>query len=199
MIEIKQKASVLVPVRLATSAGAFITGVAVDSVSATVKKADGAETTLTLTAPDWQEATTGAFAGQGTYMLRLPSTVTDKVGALVYSVKSPTSTAYHGAVYVAAPYATFLGGGDTVAPIVWSVATPRRNQVRITFSEKVTMTAGADGALNITNYDIPGLTVLSAVSEGDRVVLLTTSNQVTGTTYTLAVRNITDLDGNTIT
>lgn len=199
MIEIKQNSSVLVPVRLSKQDGAFIPGVPVTDVVAVVKKADGTEATLTLTAADWLEATTAAFADQGTYMLRIPASATNRTGALVYAVKSPTSTVYHGAVYVAAPAVSFLGGGNTATPLIISVSAPRRNQVRVGFSEPMLMTNGSAGALNPANYTITGLTILSVAQDGEQAVILTTSNQTTGVSYTLEVQNVQDLDGNVVT
>ena len=92
----------------------------------------------------------------------------------------------------------FYANGDTVAPILVQVASPKHNQVRITFSEPVVMTAGANGALNIANYTIPGLTVLLAASLNVQQVLLTTTAQTPNFLYTLEVNNIEDLVGNPI-
>lgn len=93
---------------------------------------------------------------------------------------------------------SFYSNGDTVAPFIVLVASPSHTQVRITFSEAVVMTTGANGALNVNNYQIPGLTVLNVTSLSAQQVMLTTSTQTANFLYSLGVTSIQDLQGNTI-
>jgi hypothetical protein len=60
------------------------------------------------------------------------------------------------------------------------------------------MTAAANGALNLTNYSIPGLTLTAVVSLTSQQVMLTTSAQSPNFLYNLTVTNIEDLQGNPI-
>lgn len=92
----------------------------------------------------------------------------------------------------------FYANGDTVNPIIIQVASPKHTQVKVTYSEPVVMTTAANGALNPTNYNIPGLTVLAVTSLTSQQVLLTTSTQTADYLYTLTVSNIEDLAGNPI-
>lgn len=70
-------------------------------------------------------------------------------------------------------------------------------QVKVTFSEPVTPAT----AQVANNYKIQGLTISSAVlsaAPNDDMVILNTSQQSEGATYTLVVNNVKDLAGNTI-
>jgi hypothetical protein len=96
------------------------------------------------------------------------------------------------------PYVSFIGGGATSNPVVAQVDVPRRNQVRVTFSEPVVMTGDVNGALRLANYDIPGLTLYAVSRVSDTQVLLTTAVQVPGTAYNLTISNVEDLDGNPV-
>ena len=93
---------------------------------------------------------------------------------------------------------TFYANGDTVNPTVLQVASPKHTQVKITFSEPVVMTTAANGALNLSNYTIPGLTLIAVASLTSQQVLLTTSAQVPDFLYSLSIFNIEDLSGNPI-
>jgi hypothetical protein len=93
---------------------------------------------------------------------------------------------------------SFLSNGDTVNPFIVQVASPKHTQVKITFSEPVVMTTGANGALNLANYSIPGLTLIAVQSLTAQQVMLTTSAQTPNFLYTLAVINVEDLIGNPI-
>lgn len=92
----------------------------------------------------------------------------------------------------------FYANGDTVNPTVLQVASPKHTQVKITFSEPVVMTTAANGALNLSNYTIPGLTLIAVASLTSQQVLLTTSAQVPDFLYSLSIFNIEDLSGNPI-
>jgi hypothetical protein len=96
------------------------------------------------------------------------------------------------------PYVQFEANGDTVAPVILQVASPTHTSVRITFSEPVVMTTGSNGALNISNYSIPGLTIVAISALTAQQVLLTTSAQAPLFLYTLSVANVEDLQGNVI-
>lgn len=93
----------------------------------------------------------------------------------------------------------FYSNGDTAAPIIIQVSTPRNNQVKVTFSEPMTMTTASDGALNPLNYAItPSIAIISVVQVTSQQVLLTTATQSPNTLYTLTVVNATDIHGNPI-
>lgn len=93
---------------------------------------------------------------------------------------------------------SFLSNGDTVNPIIVSVSSPKHTEVKVTFSEAVVMTTGANGALNLANYNIPGLTIIAITSLTAQQVLITTSPQTPNFLYTLSVVNVEDLVGNPI-
>jgi hypothetical protein len=93
---------------------------------------------------------------------------------------------------------SFLSNGDTVNPIIVQVSSPKFTQVKVTFSEPVVMTGAANGALNLANYSIPGLTLVGVVSLTAQQVLLTTSAQTPNFLYSLSITNIEDLVGNPI-
>lgn len=93
---------------------------------------------------------------------------------------------------------SFLSNGDTVNPIIVSVSSPKHTEVKVTYSEPVVMTAGANGALNLANYSIPGLTIIAITSLTAQQVLITTSPQTPNFLYTLSVINVEDLVGNPI-
>ena len=76
--------------------------------------------------------------------------------------------------------------------------TPQYNEVLVTFSRPVKMTTEITGALNLYNYVIEGLTLLSVARESDQQVLLATSTQRVSIPYTLTVDNVEDLSGNPI-
>jgi hypothetical protein len=92
----------------------------------------------------------------------------------------------------------FFSNGDTDNPIIVQVSSPKHTQVKITFSEPVVMTNAANGALNLGNYTIPGLTIISVASLTAQQVMLTTSPQTPDFLYSLSVINIEDLSGNPI-
>lgn len=92
----------------------------------------------------------------------------------------------------------FYANGDTVNPIIFSVASPKHTQVRVTFSEPVVMTTDPEGALNLMNYSIGGLTIIAVEALTSQQVLLTTSSQTPNFLYTLTITNVEDLAGNPI-
>lgn len=96
------------------------------------------------------------------------------------------------------PYVQFKANGDTDLPIIVQVASPTHTTVRVTYSEPVVMTAGSNGALNISNYSIPGLTITGIASLTSQQVLLTTSAQTPNFLYSLTVINVEDTQGNPI-
>ncbi|HEU4964769.1 MAG TPA: S-layer homology domain-containing protein [Bacilli bacterium] len=89
---------------------------------------------------------------------------------------------------------------DEDAPTLDAAYATKNDKVLVTFSEEV-----GRSALNISNYDIEGLSVLKAEYKplaDDQVdkttIVLTTSSQTEGTIYTAKVSNVTDLAGNVI-
>jgi hypothetical protein len=60
------------------------------------------------------------------------------------------------------------------------------------------MDTSSIGALNVSNYSIPGLTIYSSTALTSQQVLLATSAQTPNFLYTLTVSNVQDLQGNTI-
>lgn len=90
----------------------------------------------------------------------------------------------------------FYSNGDTVAPIIIQVSTPRNNQVKVTFSEPMTMTTNSDGALNPANYSIsPSISIYDVTQLTSQQVMLTTETQAPNNLYTLTVVNVTDIHG----
>ena len=114
------------------------------------------------------------------------------------SVAAHTLPGSTGAKLSAGSGVKFLANGDTVNPVVLQVSSPKHTQVKITFSEPVVMTTGANGALNLGNYNIPGLTLIAVSSLTSQQVLLTTSAQTPDFLYSLSVINVEDLVGNPI-
>ncbi len=84
---------------------------------------------------------------------------------------------------------------DSDPPLISGASAEDTNHVLLDFNEPV----NSIDANNAANYSISGLSVTTAaLLPGNRSVRLTTSNMVTGTSYTLAVSNVRDLIGNTI-
>jgi hypothetical protein len=84
---------------------------------------------------------------------------------------------------------------DTIAPTVATVSgTP--NKVTLTFSEPIDPTS----ATNASDYSIAGLSVTNAIVSPDdpRAVILTTSAQTLGQSYSVTVKNVRDRFNNTI-
>ncbi|MBT2641718.1 Ig-like domain-containing protein [Bacillus sp. ISL-41] len=89
---------------------------------------------------------------------------------------------------------------DSVNPELTSAVATKNNKIALTFSEDVNATA-----LNIANYSIEGLQVLSAEykkdADGNSIkneVILTTAAQTEGTIYKLIATNVQDLNGNVV-
>lgn len=82
------------------------------------------------------------------------------------------------------------GDGDFVRPTLATVTGAMgRNQVALTFSEPV-----AESTVLAGNFTIPGLTVTGAkLMPGQRDVVLTTSTQTAGSSYTVTVAGVRDL------
>jgi hypothetical protein len=93
---------------------------------------------------------------------------------------------------------SFLANGDSANPFILQVSSPKHTQVKITFSEPVEMTTAPNGALNLLNYSIPGLTLIAVASLTAQQVLLTTSAQTPDFLYSLSVTNVEDISGNPI-
>lgn len=92
----------------------------------------------------------------------------------------------------------FTANGDTVNPLIFSVASPKHTQVRVTYSEPVVMTTDPEGALRLSNYSIAGLTISAIEQLSATSVMLTTSSQTPNFLYTLVITNVEDLSGNPI-
>jgi hypothetical protein len=100
MYEYKKNISRFAPVRMFTAAGTPVSGVSYSDVTATAMKANGSILNFSVGSADWIEATTGAFAGAGVYAVRLPASVLDIPGMLVYAIKAPGAESYIGSVKV---------------------------------------------------------------------------------------------------
>ena len=86
-------------------------------------------------------------------------------------------------------------GGDTTPPTMSSANALNETSVKIKFSEGLDQTT----AENTSNYSItPSLTVSNASLQNNDEVVLTTGTQESGTTYTITVNNVEDLNGNVI-
>jgi hypothetical protein len=200
MLTVKKNKTAWVPVTLFGFDGLPIDGATYDLLQVEIVRADGTQSTLTVTSADWRPLATGLFASSGLYELRLPTTATTVEGLLYYAVRFDSFDPAYGSVQVIStvPYVAFDGGGETINPTIVSAIAPRRNAVIVTFSEPVLMTTAGNGALNIGNYRIDGLLVISVTQQNDRAVIITTSTQTPGTVYPLTVLNIEDLNGNPI-
>jgi hypothetical protein len=129
---------------------------------------------------------TGLFS-----FLPLASEVAAHVSYMVSSNKNPTR--YFGQLEAS-------GGAvaDTTPPLVHRVEALSGTVLRVIYSEAVVMTSGSDGALNLANYMIAGLSISGVTHETDRSVRLVTSPQTPGNTYTLVISNVADIHGNVI-
>jgi hypothetical protein len=207
MLELKKDVQVWVPVRMIDPAGVPIVGLTDADVVCSVFKSDGTEVTQGVGPTTWEEATVGALADAGVYRVRLSAGLLDVLGFLTYAIQDSATppNIFVGLADIVAylqpaptPYVSFTANGDTVAPIILQVASPKHTQVRVTFSEAVVMTTASNGALNLSNYDIPGLTITAATATTAQQVVLTTSTQTPNLLYTLTVTNVEDLQGNPI-
>lgn len=107
MIEVKQNTQVRVAVRLLTSTGTPVIGKVIGDITVSVGKSNGVSANVSgLISADWAELGSGdatsALNNTGSYMLRLPTSVTDQVGALVYAVKCTGADTYIGSIKVVA-------------------------------------------------------------------------------------------------
>ncbi|MCK5571059.1 MAG: Ig-like domain-containing protein, partial [Spirochaetes bacterium] len=86
-------------------------------------------------------------------------------------------------------------GGD-VEPYIQNVYSYSNTEVVVYFSEAVEIAS----AENLTNYSIPGLTIISATRDAADFskINLDTGSQGDGTIYTLTINNVTDLNWNSI-
>ena len=199
MGDFPQNSSVRVGVTLAApTTGTPVTGVVYTAVTATAYKADGSTVPITMSSGNWAELTSGAFANTGTYDLVIPGTVTNVLGLVKYAVSVSGAVVYRDSFNVITPFFAFTGGGTTTNPTITKVTTPYSSQMIITFSTGMKMDSSSSGALNISNYFCPGLTLSNPVSLAANVVMLTTSSQVPGLQYTVSVSNVQDLNGNVV-
>lgn len=204
MYDVVENVSHWLPVRIFDTGGNPVAGVVFGSITAAVMKADHTQAAFTVLTTDWVEATSSAFSATGTYMIQVPASVLDQVGPLEYAVASGGSNRVHiGSVKVVRhdeglPYVAFTSNGNTVAPIITQVASTKRTQVQVTYSEPVVMTTGSNGALNLSNYSVTGLTLITVVSLSSQQVLISTSTQTPNFLYDLTVVNVEDLNGNPI-
>jgi hypothetical protein len=84
---------------------------------------------------------------------------------------------------------------DSTPPsLIGATAGENQKSVTLTFSEAVDPTTISAAG----NYTINGLTVTAATLKGDSAVILTTSQQAAGTTYTVTVSGVKDSAGNPI-
>jgi hypothetical protein len=102
MIEYKQSVAAKLPVRIVDSGGTAVAGVLYSAITATAMKSDGTTSAISVTAPDWVEVTTGAFAGEGFYTLAVSGTVLGTAGLFTYAVTDSTNKVYMGCVKVVA-------------------------------------------------------------------------------------------------
>ncbi len=139
MIEIKRNTTAWVPVRLLDGATP-VPGAGFGSVTCAVMKADGTESAVTVTNSDWDEATTGALSGSGTYRIRLDSSHLNVLGFLTYAVSVPS------------PAVTFVGSVSVVENIESDVVTLLENDV-ITMLTRALGLMHENSVLDNTTYD----------------------------------------------
>lgn len=132
------------------------------------------------------------IAGATNAVYRLDSLQMADSGA---QFKVVVSNVYEGAVKTATSSVVQLSvTPDQTAPVLLSAENNGLNQVLLTFSEAIT----PESAALISNYQITGssgpLPIASATPKnGGTNVLLVTSGQVEGVTYTLSLRGLVDL------
>lgn len=85
--------------------------------------------------------------------------------------------------------------GDVVAPVVYSASSQNGTTVIVIFSEPVV----SSEALVAENYTFDGgLTSVSVGQVSETAYQVTTTAQTPGTSYTVTVSNVHDLNGNLI-
>jgi hypothetical protein len=174
-----------------------ISNISTDYTTARATKLDylpTINTNLNTLRADYTTARAGSIDNIDTVLTLISDLISDYTSARAAKLDNLDATISSTKV----PYVSFTGGGETIRPVVSSVSVPRRDQVRILFSEPVRMDTSSNGALNSTNYSIAGLTILSVIQESDSQVLLTTTNQTPAITYNLIITNIQDLNGNVV-
>lgn len=77
-------------------------GVIFSEVTCAIWKADKSVVTFSPAVGDWQEVTTGAFAGKGFYSIALPAGSLDVLGPLAFAIEVAGTTGYVGSVKVGA-------------------------------------------------------------------------------------------------
>jgi hypothetical protein len=136
------------------------------------------------------------------------TTFTDIIGATSATYQTPIlkQSTDNGAVYrviarvpggsVASSEATLTVNIDSTKPqLIAAVGGENQKFVTLTFSEAVDPTSITTA---VGGYSIPGLTITSASLKGTDTVVLTTSPQTAGATYTVTVTGVKDSAGNTI-
>lgn len=121
MIEYKVSTNILVPVVLTNAiSGLAHTGVTTGSVTVTVIKSDGSNSTFTPFGSQWTEQTAGVFASGGFYLLTIPSANTNLVGFLAYGVGVSGDDTYFNVVDIVANLEsdTFTRIGAPTGPTV---------------------------------------------------------------------------------
>lgn len=79
-----------------STTGLPATAIAFGAVTATALKADGSTASITVNGSTWTEVTTGAFSGQGVYLLDIGSGVTNQAGLFGYSISSAGVSSFVG-------------------------------------------------------------------------------------------------------
>ncbi|MBN9692384.1 MAG: hypothetical protein J0M24_19215 [Verrucomicrobia bacterium] len=121
--------------------------------------------------------------------LEIPSMTEALAGLYDVVVSNPYGSA------TSAPVSVSVLPADGIAPVIqYAAGLPSFTQARIWFSKPLDPVT----AQNPSSYQIPGLTVTAAALaaspglEGDNIVVLTTSPQTPGQTYTVTVTGIKD-------
>ena len=119
---------------------------------------------------------------------------------VVLTVAEMASSKVHTLTFGAKDYKFVAIPTETAKPTLTTAVATNNKTVKATFSENV-----EDSALDIKNYTVSGLQILSAVYDVDAdnkplktTVVLTTAAQTAGTIYKLVVTNVTDYAGNII-
>lgn len=129
-------------------------------------------------------------------------TTSNQAPGTVYKVVAKNIKDVYGNVPTSDLEAQFAGTSlDTTPPSVSSAVSRTNTKVAVTFNDDLDVSS-----LNVANFTIDGLTVVSAEFDKDAngkddkdVVILTTSAQTAGNVYKVKVANVKDEAGNAIT
>lgn len=161
MYDYKQSVAAFVPVRVFNTAGDPVSGLSFTAVQATIQKSDGTTQTITVTAPDWLEITTGAFSGAGVYALKLPAGALNVVGYFTYAVATPGNKIHVGTAKVVSAEAA------DIPPIL---GTPVYGSVSLDIANVKSDIAGQNATLTTINNNVTtvnnNVTVLRKYEEG---------------------------------